>query len=93
MRSETLAILTLADGIPNFSRQQLLKDLEQLIKQGQYYTTAEVAQRYAVTKQTILNWEKSARLVPSLRVSDGCTRYSSADLAEFEEKHYPGKRK
>jgi hypothetical protein len=79
----------MADAIPGYSRDQLLADLEPLIASKKFYTTQELAERYEVTIQTIKNWTKDKKLVPTLKVGDGCVRYSAADLAEFEKK-FPG---
>jgi hypothetical protein len=89
MRSESTALLIMADSIPGYSRDQLLADLEPLIASKKFYTTQELAERYEVTIQTIKNWTKDKKLVPTLKVGDGCVRYSAADLAEFEKK-FPG---
>ena len=90
MRSETVAILIMADAIENYGRETLLKDVELLIAQKKYYTCDELAARYGVTIQTLKNWENDGRLVPDLRVGKGCVRYSAAVVSEFERKH-PGK--
>lgn len=87
MRSETTAILNMADAIPGYSRNQLLADLEPLINQQRFYSTKELTERYGVTVQTLKNWEKDGKLVPDLRVGDGCVRYSATLLAEFEDKN------
>lgn len=87
MRSETTAILNMADAIPGYSRNQLLADLEPLINQQRFYSTKELTERYGVTVQTLKNWEKDGKLVPDLRVGDGCVRYSATLLAEFENKN------
>lgn len=89
MRSETTAFLIMADSITGYGRNQLLADLEPLITAKKFYTTQELAERYEVTIQTIKNWAKDKKLVPTLKVGDGCVRYSAADLAEFEKK-FPG---
>lgn len=89
MRSESTALLIMADSIPGYGRDQLLADLEPLIASKKFYTTQELAERYEVTIQTIKNWAKDKKLVPTLKVGDGCVRYSAADLAEFEKK-FPG---
>ena len=87
MRSETTAILNMADAIPGYSRQQLLADLEPLVNRERFYTIKEVCERYEVTAQTLKNWEIAKRLIPDLRVGDGCVRYSATLLAEFENKN------
>jgi hypothetical protein len=89
MRSETTAILNLADSIPGYSHDQLLFDLEPLISAKKFYSAEELAVRYGVTEQTIRNWAKDHKLVPDLAVGKGCVRYSAAVLAEFE-KNYRG---
>ena len=77
----------MADAIPGYSRNQLLADLEPLINQQHFYSTKELTERYGVTVQTLKNWEKDGKLVPDLRVGDGCVRYSATLLAEFENKN------
>lgn len=85
MRSETTALLVMADSIPGYSREMLLADIEPLIAAKKFYTVKELAERYEVTVQTIKNWASDKKLVPTLKVGDGCVRYSAADLAEFEK--------
>lgn len=86
MQSETNIILSLADALPGYGRDRMLEDLEPLIRAKKFFTVQEVAERYGVTVQTVKNWAKE-KLVPSLRVGEGCVRYSAADLAEFENKY------
>lgn len=90
MRSETVAILALVDAMPNFSRADFLHDLEPLVNAGRFYTAEELAERYAVSEQTIRNWARDKKLEPTIKVGQGCLRYSAAELAEFE-KNNPGK--
>lgn len=90
MRGETVALLNLADAIPGYSRDALLKDVEILIAEKKFFTSDELMSRYGVTFQTLKNWEKDGKLVPDLRVGKGCVRYSAAVIAEFE-KNNPGK--
>lgn len=87
MRSETNIILSLADTLPGYGRDRMLEELEPLIRAKKYFTVQEIAERYCVTQQTVKNWAKGKTLVPSLRVGEGCVRYSAADLAEFEKKY------
>lgn len=84
MRPESVAILALADAIPNYSREHLLQDVEKLIASKRYYTCEDLAIRYDVTVQTIKNWHRDGRLVPDLRVGTGTVRYSAAAVAGFE---------
>lgn len=85
MRSETAAFLIMADSIPGYSREILLAEVEPLIAAKKFYTVKELAERYEVTIQTIKNWASDKKLIPTLKVGDGCIRYSAADLAEFEK--------
>lgn len=75
----------MADSIPGYSREILLTEIEPLIAAKKFYTVKELAERYEVTVQTIKNWASDKKLVPTLKVGDGCVRYSAADLAEFEK--------
>lgn len=84
MRSETTAFLLMADSITGYGREQLLSDLEPLFRAGKFYTVDELSERYGVSKQTIRNWASDKKLVPDLRVGDGCVRYSAKVVAEFE---------
>jgi uncharacterized protein YjcR len=77
----------MADAIPGYSRNQLLADLEPLVKAGKFYSCEELTERYGVTIQTLKNWAKDKKLVPDLKVGAGCVRYSAALLAEVEKKH------
>jgi hypothetical protein len=90
MRAETIALLNMADAITDYSRDLFLKDVEYLIAAKKFYTGEELTIRYGVTLQTLKNWEKAGKLVPDLRVGNGCVRYSAATIADFENKH-PGK--
>ena len=90
MRAETIALLGMADAIPNYGRDTLLQDLEELVNIKRYYSKEELATRYGVTTQTLNNWETDGKLIPDLRVGKGCVRYSAAVIAEFEKKH-PGR--
>jgi hypothetical protein len=90
MRNETALILSIIERLPDYGREALLQDLEPLITQKKYYTTAELSTRYGVTIQTLKNWEKDQILVPDLCVGKGCVRYSAAVIAEFE-KNNPGR--
>jgi transcriptional regulator with XRE-family HTH domain len=90
MKSETVAILNLIDAMPNFSRAEFLADISNLVQPIKFWSAEELAERYGVTEQTIRNWERDKKLVPSLVVGAKCVRYSASDLAEFENK-YPGK--
>lgn len=85
MRSETTALLVMADSIPGYSRDILLAEVEPLIAAKKFYNTQELSERYGVTVQTIKNWAREGKLIPTLKVGDGCVRYSAADLAEFEK--------
>ena len=91
MRQETVAILAMADAVEGYGRETLFADIELLIAEKKFFTSAELAERYAVTGQTIANWEKDNILCPDLRVGKGCVRYSAKVVAEFEKNH-PGKR-
>lgn len=90
MRSETTALLALADAIPNYGREALLQDVEPLISAKRFYTTADLTIRYGVTVQTLINWANAGDLVPDLKVGKGIVRYSAAAVAAFEKKH-PGR--
>ena len=91
MRHETVTILAMADAFKDYGRESLIADVEELISAKRFFTSAELAERYAVTGQTIANWEKDNILCPDLRVGKGCVRYSARVVAEFEKNH-PGKR-
>lgn len=91
MRAETVAILNMADAIPGYGREELLKDLQYLLPEKQFYSCEELAKRYGVTGQTLKNWEKDLLLIPDLRVGKGCVRYSAAIVAAFEKQN-PEKR-
>lgn len=91
MRGETVALLNMADAIPDYGREALLQDVELLIAQKKFFTTEELSARYGVTIQTLKNWEADKKLSPDLRVGKGCVRYSAAAVAEFEKNH-PGQR-
>jgi hypothetical protein len=88
MRSETLAILNLLDTF-GMQRKDFFADLAPLLVEEKFYTAEDVAARYSVTEQTVRNWAKDKKLVPTIKVGGGCLRYSASDLAEFEKKH-PG---
>ena len=90
MRAETEALLNMADAITGYSREVLLQDVEKLIMRKKFWTCEELAERYVVSIQTLKNWEKEGKLVPDLRVTGGCVRYSAFVIAEFEKNH-PGK--
>jgi hypothetical protein len=87
MNAETVAILNLVDAMG--CRSAFLRDIEPLISEVKFYTAEDVAARYSVTEQTVRNWAREKKLVPTIKVGGGCLRYSSSDLAEFEKKH-PG---
>jgi DeoR/GlpR family transcriptional regulator of sugar metabolism len=87
MNAETIAILNLLDAMG--CRTAFLRDIEPLVSGNKFYTAEELAERYAVSEQTIRNWAKEKKLIPTIKVGIGCLRYSSSDLAEFEKKH-PG---
>ena len=88
MKSETLAILNVLDAL-GISRKDFFEDLRPLIVEEKFYTAEDLAVRYAVSEQTIRNWAREKKLVPSIKVGVGCLRYSASDLAEFE-KNNPG---
>lgn len=90
MKPETVAILNLCDTLPNFSREDLLDDLQYLLPKKVFYSAQELSERYGVSIQTLKNWESKKALVPDLHASDGCVRYSAAVIAAFE-KNNPGK--
>lgn len=85
MRSETVAILGMIDALPNFSRSEFFADIEHLVKPAKFYTQKEVAERYGVTVQTLINWEKQGRLSPDMRAGAGFIRYSESCLNKFEQ--------
>jgi hypothetical protein len=91
VRTETLALLNMADAIPNYSRDIFLDEIETLVARRKFYTCEELTHRYGVTVQTLKNWEKDEMLIPDLRVGKNCVRYSAACIAAFELKH-PGKK-
>ena len=85
MRSETVAILGMIDALPNFSRAEFFADIEHLVTPSKFYTQKEVAERYGVTVQTLINWEKQGRLSPDMRAGAGFIRYSETCLNNFEK--------
>lgn len=91
MKAETQAILNLIDAMPNFSRKVFFADIAELVEPVKFYSAEELVERYGVTSQTICNWGRDKKLVPSLAVGAKCIRYSAKDLAEFEQK-YQGKK-
>jgi excisionase family DNA binding protein len=92
MRPETKKFLEMADFIPGYGSSGLIADLTPMVLENRFYTTAQVAERYGVSKQTVRNWIDSGEMRVSLSMGDGgAVRISSADLAEFETNH-AGKR-
>ena len=89
MRSETISILNLVDSLP-MGRKGFFQDLAPLLVEEKFYTAEAVAERYSVTEQTVRNWARDKKLVPTIKVGGGCLRYSASDLAEFE-KNNPGR--
>ena len=87
MRAETLAILNMADAIPGYGKEELLKDLQFILPEKQYYSCEELAKRYGITIQTLKNWAKDKLLVPDFKVGSGCVRYSAAIVAAFEKQN------
>jgi excisionase family DNA binding protein len=92
MKAETVLLLKLADTMSGYSSNALIADLAPMVLENRFYTTAQVAERYGVSKQTVRNWIDSGEMRVSLSMGDGgAVRISSADLAEFETNH-AGKR-
>lgn len=85
MKPETVAILNLCDTLPNFSREDLLDDLQYLLPKKAFYSAQELSDRYGVTTQTLKNWEAKKALVPDFHAGAGCVRYSAAVVAAFEK--------
>lgn len=87
MTPQTAAILNLADAVLKGGRQSLIADLVDELAARKYYTTEDVAQRYAVSKDCIKKWRENGTLTPSLRIENGTVRYSLKDLQLFEAKY------
>ena len=86
MMAATVALLTLADAVVPGGRQALLDDLAPLVGAKKFFTTEDVAERYAVSLPTVKFWRQRGVLVPGLKIPGGTVRYTLAELLEFEKK-------
>lgn len=85
MKSNTLAILTLADAVFPGGRAELLDDLMPLCRDKVYFSPEAVAKRYDVSLSCVKVWRAKGLLVPSLKIPGGSVRYTLLDLANFEQ--------
>ena len=86
MKAETIALLNYVDATFPGGRAAFFEDVAPLLVDKVFFSPESLAKRYDVSLSCIKTWRAKGLLIPSMKIPEGTTRYTLADLVDFEKR-------
>ena len=78
-------VLNTTDLLPG-GRKKFLEWIAPMCKDKVFLTMEDVAERYKVSRNTILNWMTDGVITPTIRIKHSMIRFTLEDLDPIEKK-------